>query len=83
MNWFSILVVFVIAWWMILFVVLPIGVQSQSEAGRTEEGTEPGAPVQHNLPKKAKWATLGAIIVTVLAYLINLSGIIPVPQPQW
>lgn len=46
MNWFSILVVFVIAWWMILFVVLPIGVQSQSEAGRTEEGTEPGFPIQ-------------------------------------
>jgi predicted secreted protein len=56
--------VFFTIWWVVLFAVLPIGVRSQTEAGiQTPAGTDPGAPAAHNLPKKALWTTLIAIVV--------------------
>ncbi len=83
MTWFSGTVTFVIAWWMVFLAVLPIGVRSQLEEGEMEEGTEPGAPVHHMLPKKALWATIGAVVITVIAFLIGISGIIQPPDVPW
>lgn len=44
MNWFSIIVVYIMLWWLVFFTILPIGVKSQSE--HAEEGGEivPGTP---------------------------------------
>jgi predicted secreted protein len=59
------LAVFFTIWWVALFAVLPIGVKSQTEAGVVDApvGSDPGAPAAHNLPKKALWTTLIAILV--------------------
>ena len=66
-------VVFIIAWWLVFFAVLPIGVQGQFEKGEVTDGTEPAAPVNHMVPKKALWATIGAAILTaILAVSISL-----------
>ena len=70
MNLVGGVVIFLISWWMCLFVVLPIGVRGQFEDGEVEDGTEEGAPVSHMLPKKAIWATIGAVICTVIAGLV-------------
>ena len=43
MNWFSAIVVFVIAWWLVFLATLPIGVNSQLEDGERNLGTDPGA----------------------------------------
>lgn len=64
-------VVFIIAWWLSFFCVLPIGVQSQYEQdGDVIEGTEEGAPKEPMLKKKALWATGGAIVLTLIAHFI-------------
>lgn len=83
MSWFSALVVFFISWWMVFLGSLSIGVKGQFENNDTVEGTEPGAPVDHMLPKKALWATIGAAIVTIIAFIIVMSGIIKPPEPPW
>jgi len=77
MNLVGGVVIFLISWWICLFVVLPIGVRGQFEDGEIEDGTEEGAPVRHMMPKKIIWATIGAIICTVLA------GIVVVPLLQY
>ena len=64
------IVIFVISWWMCLFTVLPIGVRGQHEEGDVVDGTEEGAPVQHMLPKKMLWASIGAAVCTLLAGLV-------------
>lgn len=46
------IVVFVIIWWMVLFMVLPIGVQTQHEAGEIEPGSAPSAPTAPRLLRK-------------------------------
>ena len=70
MNLVGGVVIFLISWWICLFVVLPIGVRGQFEDGEIEDGTEEGAPVRHMMPKKVIWATIGAIICTVIAGLV-------------
>lgn len=63
-------IVFVLAWWICFFAVLPIGVQGQWEDDSTVPGTEEAAPRNPMLMKKVLWASIGAAIVTGLAALI-------------
>jgi predicted secreted protein len=64
------IIVFVLAWWISFFAVLPIGVKGQWEDDSTVPGTEEAAPKNPMLLKKAIWASIGAVIVTALAALI-------------
>jgi len=43
MNWFTALALYLIIWWLVLFVILPIGIRGQAEEGDIVEGSEPGA----------------------------------------
>jgi predicted secreted protein len=64
------IIVFVLAWWISFFAVLPIGVKGQWEDGSTIPGTEEAAPKNPMLMKKVIWATGGAVVVTALAALL-------------
>lgn len=74
MNWFTGLATFLILWWLSLFIVLPIGVRGQAEAGEVEPGTEPGAPVWPRMARKALWATGLAVIFFLIVYFVIGSG---------
>lgn len=64
------IIVFVLAWWISFFAVLPIGVKGQWEDGSTIPGTEEAAPRNPMLMKKVIWASGGAAVVTALAALL-------------
>ena len=72
------LVLYLVVWFLTFFVLLPIKIQTQGEAGSTVEGTHHGSPEKHHLKKKA-WITTGIafVIWAVLAYII-LTGAITV-----
>lgn len=63
MSLVSGLAVYFIIWWVVLFAVLPWGIQSQHEAGMTEDVADAGAPV---LPRIG----LKALITTVISGVI-------------
>ena len=70
--------VFFTIWWIVLFAVLPFGVQSHHEAheaGAAEPlptGADPGAPVAPNLVRKALWTTgISAVLFAALYAYIN------------
>lgn len=65
----SVLAVFGIVWWIVLFGVLPIGVRSQLESGSVESGTDPGAPVKHGMGFKMVLTTAIAAVLTGLFVL--------------
>lgn len=46
------ILVFTIIWWLVLFMVLPFGVQAQMDDPDMQEGTEPGAPIRPQLLRK-------------------------------
>lgn len=71
MGWGSLLAIYFVVWWLMLFAVLPFGVRSQHESGEVAPGTDPGAPVAPRLIVKAIWTSLVAIPV---AYLVVTYG---------
>ena len=70
------IVLYSILWFLVLFVLLPIGPKSQADMGAVTPGTPAGAPHEPKLKKKALWATLiAALIWAVIAYVI-MAGVI-------
>lgn len=59
-------VIFFTMWWIVLFAVLPFGVQSQEEGGGPiVPGSEPGAPHAPRLLWKAVWTTIVSAVLFV------------------
>ena len=50
--------IYVIFWWLVFFMVLPVGVRTQEETGQIEPGTPPSAPARPHLLRKAVATTL-------------------------
>jgi predicted secreted protein len=60
----TLVAIYVVVWWIVLFAVLPLGAQSHHEAGiDLKDGGDPGAPVTHDLKRKAVTTTWVALIV--------------------
>lgn len=57
MSWTTILAIYFVLWWVVLFAVLPFGVRSQAEDGAIAPGTDPGAPAIPALKAKLAWTT--------------------------
>lgn len=73
----TIIAIYFIVWWVVLFAVLPWGVRSQDESGEVAPGTDPGAPAVHRVWMKLLWTTIIATIVFVILAAIYKSGLIP------
>lgn len=62
--------IYFVIWWIVLFAILPFGVKNAHEAGETTlEGNEPGAPVRHQMGKKALITTIVAVVVFAVLYV--------------
>ena len=62
--------IYFVVWWIVLFAILPIGVKNAHEAGETTlEGNEPGAPVEHQMGRKAVITTVVSAIVFAIIYV--------------
>jgi predicted secreted protein len=80
----TMLAIFFVVWWVVLFAVLPFGVKSQHEAESFEPGTDPGAPQRPLLLIKVGATTVISAVVVAIAYAVWESGIIPfdrIPMP--
>ena len=73
MNWFTGLMVFVILWWLVWFMVLPIGVKVPDEV---EKGHAASAPSNPNLGIKSAATTVIAGVLWGIAYLVITSELI-------
>ena len=73
--WPMAVAMFVTIWWILLFAVLPFGVQSQHETAEIIPGTDPGAPVAPRLVVKALWTTgLSVIAFVALMWIISVTA---------
>jgi predicted secreted protein len=77
MNWFSGIVVYIIVWWLVFFMMLPLGVRSARESGVDPgDGNDPGAPARPRIGLKALAATGIAALLWAGIYWIIVSDII-------
>ena len=77
MSIVSAIVLFAVIWFMVLFIILPIRVQSQGEAGERVEGTPVGAPSSaFSMTRTMITATWIAVVAfVVIASVIIWGGI--------
>ncbi len=72
------IVLFAVLWFLALYMILPLFVRSQEEAGEVEPGTSAGAPDQPLMKKKLIWATIAATVMWIIAFTIIESGVISI-----
>lgn len=70
------LVLYATLWFLVMFLLLPIGHQSQDEAGQVVPGTPVGAPMRPMMGRKALWAALIAAALVGGIWLFLNSGIV-------
>jgi predicted secreted protein len=73
MSWTTALAIYFVAWWIVLFVVLPFGVHSQQETGEVVPGTDPGAPVMPRLLRVVGWTTVITAVLCGLFFWLFLT----------
>lgn len=74
MSLFSMVVVYILVWWLTLFAVLPIGVRGQAENNSVVKGTDPGAPVESRMKRKIVLTTLIAALIWAIICGVIMSG---------
>lgn len=68
MAWTTLLGIYIVLWWVVLFAVLPFGVRSQAESGDIVPGSDPGAPAIPNLRAKLAWTTVVSAVIFLVFY---------------
>ena len=77
------IVLFAVTWFMVFFIVLPLRLTTQGDAGTRVAGTPKSAPLNEIVGRKAKITTLVAIVVWAILAGIILSGWITVRDIDW
>ncbi|MFN3938236.1 MAG: DUF1467 family protein [Gemmobacter sp.] len=71
-------VLFMVIWFMTFFVILPLRLTTQGDAGEVVPGTPPAAPAGHVVLRKAKLATFWALGIWAVIAAVILSEVISV-----
>lgn len=76
MSLFSLIAIYFVVWWVVLFAVLPWGTRTQEEEGEIILGTAHSAPTRPMLLRKALATTVvAAIIVGALWLTVDYFGL--------
>ncbi|MCP3969959.1 MAG: DUF1467 family protein [Rhodobacteraceae bacterium] len=79
----SALVLFSVIWFMVLFVVLPLRLETQGDRGEVTPGTQAGAPAELNLGRKFRIVTAVAVVLWAIIAGIIVSGAITICDVDW
>lgn len=79
----SAIVLYAVIWFLTLFVVLPIRLQSQQDAGDIVPGTHASAPANPQLKKRALIVTGITTIVWAIIFTIIVTDTITVRDFDW
>jgi predicted secreted protein len=74
MSFTTALAIYFLVWWLVLFTVLPWGVNPQGADG--VPGTDPGAPRVHNLKMKLVWTTVVSAVLFAAGMTVFLYRIV-------
>lgn len=76
MSIMSAIALFGIIWFMVLFLVLPLGARTQADTGSVEPGTPSSAPSDARMVEKFKLVTAISVLVWVLTAGVLVSGVL-------
>ncbi|MDP2085373.1 MAG: DUF1467 family protein [Gemmobacter sp.] len=71
-------VLYAVCWFMVFFIVLPLRLTTQGDAGSVLPGTPAGAPAGFVVKRKARITTVAASVVWLILFVIITQGWITV-----
>ncbi len=77
------LVLFAVTWFMVLFIVLPLRLTTQGDAGEVVPGTHASAPADIRIGRKARVTTYWAVPIWAAISAVILWGGISVRDIDW
>ncbi len=77
------LVLLAVIWTLVFFVVLPLRLETQGEAGEIVPGTHSSSPANFDIRRKAKITSLWAFPIWAVIAGVILSGAITVRDIDW
>ncbi|KQT78117.1 DUF1467 family protein [Methylobacterium sp. Leaf466] len=73
---FGAVALYFVVWWTLLFAILPLRNQAETDPARLVPGQDPGAPASPRLREKAIWTSLVASVVFVVTVaVLPLAGL--------
>ncbi len=79
----SAIVLFAVVWFMVMFIVLPIGRRTQGDEGKVVPGTQAGAPANFNLRRTVVIVTAISLVVWAIICAVIISGVISIRDLGW
>lgn len=79
----SAIVLFAVIWFMVLFIVLPLRLTTQGEAGEVVPGTHASAPADPQIKRRAQITTLVSLVIWAILAGILFSGVFSVRDVDW
>jgi predicted secreted protein len=73
----TLLAIYFVMWWIVLFLTLPFGVRNQTESEGQDHvpGSDPGAPVVSMMARKALWTTVISAVLFAIALSAHRAGL--------
>ena len=79
----SAIVLFAVIWFLTLFIVLPLRLQTQGDVGKIEPGTHAGSPVNPQMKKRFLVTTAVAVVLWAIIAGSIISGVVAVRDFDW
>jgi len=76
---FTMVGIYIIVWWTVLFAVLPLGASRETQEPPTD-GAQWGAPTTPNLKRKFLTTTWVSVIVWAFVMVLLFTGWLPLPD---
>ena len=70
MSWISVIAIFFVIWWVVLFAALPIGIRTQEEDSDVTLGTTPSAPRGPHMARALILTTLITSAIFAVYYVL-------------
>ncbi|MEQ1942912.1 DUF1467 family protein [Mesorhizobium sp. VNQ89] len=71
MTWISVIAVYFVLWWLVLFAMLPFGLKTQDEDGEVTLGTVPSAPKGPHMLRAVIRTTIVTAIILGCFYAVT------------
>jgi predicted secreted protein len=71
MSWVSVLAIFFIIWWTVLFAILPLGLRTQDDEGDVTLGTTSSAPRGPHMLRAVIRTTVVSALVFLAFYFVT------------
>jgi predicted secreted protein len=83
MNATAAVVLFAVIWFMVFFILLPLRLKTQGEAGEVVPGTPQSAPSAGGVGRKARLTTVVAVLLWAIIAGVIESGWVTLADIDW